>query len=334
MADVVSTNPDISVIPEGRQWLRKVQLIVAKRGRPQQLVADGLDLSELHFRFQVTSADIETPNLMTVRVYNLDAETMRSIVKEYDQVSLSAGYVYSNFSLIFTGTIRQFRRGRESAVDSFLEILAADNDLGYNFGFINTTISPDQQAATWLDIYRQCAGSMSAQVDPQTVEMLQREAGTQGNIFVPRGRVLYGMTRSIMRTLADSIDATWSVQNGVLIVTKNTGVRAGTAISLGPDTGLIGVPETTDSGVEARCLLNPQIRIGVQVSIASNLINETTQLNRFRPTLAPIATLANNSLYRVLAIEHTGDTRGQEWYTDIIGLALDPSLTVTSGAAQ
>jgi hypothetical protein len=331
MADVVA-NSAMTEIPEGRQWLRKVQLIIAKRGSPASLVADGLDISDLHFRFQVTSADIETPNLLTVRVYNLDPDTIQSIVKEYDQVSLQAGYVHANFSLIFTGTIRQFKRGRENAVDSFLEILAADNDLGYNFGFVNTTLSPDQQAATWQDVYTHCAQAMNAQVDPQTVEMLQREAGTQGNIFLPRGRVLYGMGRTLMRHLVDSIDATWSVQNGVMIVTKNTGVRGGAAVVLGPETGLIGVPEATDSGVEARCLLNPSIKIGVQVSIASNLINEATQLNRFRPTLAPTAALANNSLYRVLAIEHVGDTRGQEWYTDLIGLALDPSLIVSGGS--
>ena len=332
MLDVVA-NSNIATTPEGRQWIRKVQLIITKRGRPQALVADGLDLSDLHFRFQVTSADIETPNLMTVRVFNLDPETMRAIIKEYDQVSLAAGYVHANFSLIFTGTIRQFKRGREGAVDGFLEVLAADNDLGYNFGFINTTLSPEQQRSTWEDVYQQCATSMGVQTDPQTAEMLQREAGTQGNIFMPRGRVLFGMTRTILRQMADSIDATWSVQNGVLILTKTTGVRAGTAVVLGPETGLIGVPEATDAGVEARCLLNPQIKIGVQVSIASNLINETTQLSRFRPTLAPVAALANNSLYRVLATEHVGDTRGQDWYTDIVGMALDPSLTITGGTS-
>jgi hypothetical protein len=320
---------DTSAAP-GTQWIRKVQLLVAKRGVQKILTAEGLDLSELHFRFQVTSADNGTPNLMNIRIYNLDDTTMRSIIREYDQVSLQAGYINANFSLIFTGTVRQFRRGWESAVDSFLEIIAADNDIGFNFGFVNTTLSPEQQAATWLDIYRQCAGAMQASVDQQSMEMLQREAGISSQIFTPRGRVLYGLARTILQGMADSIDATWSVQGGVLIVTKNTGVRAGTAIVLGPDTGLVGVPEATDNGIEARSLLNPQLKIGVMVSIASNLINETTQLNRLlRPTLAPVAALANNSLYRVLATEHVGDTRGQEWYTDLIGLALDPSLMVT-----
>lgn len=315
--------------PPGQQWIRKVRLLIAKRSKT--LEADGLDLSDLHFRFQVTSSDGQTPNMMTIRVYNLDDNTLRSIIKEYDQVSLEAGYVSTNFGLIFAGTIRQYKRGRENSVDSFLEILAADNDIGYNFGFISQTLSAEQQAATWADIYRQCATQMGTSVDPQTVEMLQREAGANGNIFQARGRVLFGLTRSIMSVMADSIDATWSVQNGVLIVTKNTGVRAGTAIALGPDTGLIGTPEATDSGIEIRCLLNAKVKIGVRVSVASNLINETTQFNRLWPALAPIAKLANNSLYRVLATEHIGDTRGQEWYTDIIGLALDPSLIVEGG---
>ena len=291
------------------------------------VIADGLDISEMHFRFQTTAGDWETPNSATIRIYNLADEVMRSIVAEYDQISISAGYVYSNFSIIFTGTIRAFRRGRENAVDSFLEIVAADNDLGYNFGFINTSLSEEQQNSTWLEIYRACAKEMRLVTDPESEGLLVKQS-LQGMTFVPRGKVLYGLTRVVMGDLARSLDCNWSIQNGVLKLSQVKGLNPDEdRIVLSAQTGLVGVPDTTDNGIEARCLLNPQLRIGVLVEIDNNLIIETT-LPGIGGTL-PVGqapTLNTSSHYRVLSVEHAGDNRGAEWYSNIVCLGVDLSI--------
>ena len=51
-----------------------------------------------------------------------------------------------------------------------------------------------------------------------------------------------------------------------------------------------------------------------------------------QPGAFALATVANNGLYRVLQVDHVGDTRGQEWYSNIIGLSLDPTTTATQNA--
>lgn len=35
--------------------------------------------------------------------------------------------------------------------------------------------------------------------------------------------------------------------------------------------------------------------------------------------------------YKALCVSHRGDTRGQEWYTEIIGLAVDPTAAIPLG---
>ncbi len=55
------------------------------------------------------------------------------------------------------------------------------------------------------------------------------------------------------------------------------------------------------------------------------------QLIKVDLTLKPGSTtnvappLSSNGIYVIIAVEHSGDTRGVEWYTSIIALAWDPT---------
>jgi hypothetical protein len=315
--------PALPLENQGKLWMRDARLIFAKKATSEeQKTAPGLDMSKFHFRFSVNSSDLETPNLLSLRVYNLAPETISSLVEEFDQVSLEAGYRSpGTFGMIFSGTIRQFKFGKESVTDDFLEIIAGENDIGYNFGFINTTLDASVQIVTWQDVYRQCCAAMGLDKDHQTMEFLEKSG-----VYFPRGRTLYNLARVTAREMAASVGARWSSQNGTLVLIPDGGVRAGAAIEIGPQTGLVGIPEATDNGVIVHTLLNPNLSIGVPVLIQSNLIVQTVTRNHFRPNLGFVAFTSDQNLYRVLAIDHTGDTRGQEWYSDITCIALNADL--------
>jgi hypothetical protein len=309
---------DISVL--GTQWIRSASLVVAKKGVDVfQTSGPGLDLSDLHFRFTVRGADVETPNTMVVRVYNLADSTRQTIIDEFDQVSLQAGYKNSSVGIIFTGGIKQFKKGRESNVDSFLEITAADNDLGYNFGFVNTTLAA---GATHADIVNRCAAAMGVKVDPAALAL----AATGG--VLPRGRVLFGLARVMMREVAETLGARWSVQNGTLVLISQTSFLPSQAVLLNSQSGLIGTPEATEDGVEIRCLLNPLLQVGCPIQIANDLVNQRSINRNFNTRIlatTQVANVTNDGLYRVLSLDHSGDTRGQDYYSDIVALAINPS---------
>jgi hypothetical protein len=298
------------------QFGRYANLIVANQ-------QTGLDLSQLHFKFRTTNNDADAPNTIEVRVYNLSDRTSHQTIEEFDTVTLDVGYE-NNHAIIFRGTIKQFRRGKENNVDSYLDILAADNDLGYNFGVINQTFGAGTTSQQEAKAY---ADAMDATLDQSADEFL---SATGGVILNPRGKVAFGLARSYMRDLATTFNARWSIQNGILYLIPLSGYLSGEAVKINSLTGMIGIPEATSNGISVRTLLNPQIRIGGAIEINNKDITQTEIRDRFFPgyrTATFVANTSNDGLYRVLVAEYAGDTRDQTWYTEIIGLAIDPSAS-------
>lgn len=325
------------------QWLRKCSLIVSNDQK-------GLDLSQFRIKFQIRQADpiAAKPKTAWIRVYNLapttigNTNSVTGIVAEYTTVTLQAGYQTGAFGIIFQGTIKQFRSGHESAVDSFFDIMAADGDLGYNFAVTNKTLA----AGATLDDARKAhqdaltALGVTEGHNGMTGAAGGGVAGTGGiNPTFLRGPTLYGMSRSGMDNVTDSSGSSWVIENGKVQIVTTKGYAPGTAVVLNSQTGLIGWPEQTESGIYARCLLNPNIKIQGQVQVNNASINQ----NLTPPGQSPFvnfpsltdfrafATVAADGLYRVLVVEHEGDTRGNPWYTNLILLQSDQS---TSGGAQ
>src|SRR5712664_721266 len=188
---------------------------------------EGLYLSELRFNFEVVAADVETPNTATIRVYNLSSQTIDLAIQEFSSVVLQAGYE-GNVGEIFRGTVKQFRRGKERNIDSFLDIYAADTDPAYNFGFVSTSLqagsSSSDRVAQIIDGMQKAQDDAEASIhasaakqaitlDPAASEYLDKNGG-----ILPRGKVFYGLGRSYMRDLATTIKARWSIQNGVVTI--------------------------------------------------------------------------------------------------------------------
>jgi hypothetical protein len=298
--------------PATGQFIRFVQLLVSKGSQ-------AIDLSNLRFRFDVRAADTETPNTMTVRVYNLKQETVNSIIKEFDSVNLVAGYQNGNKGTIFQGDIKQFRFGRERNVDNYLDIMAGEGEQAYNQSVISQSFpsgTPSNQQLSAL------AGSLGLSSAPTNDGFL-----TTGGVL-PRGKVMFGMARLHMRTLADNNGTRWSIQNGSVILVPVTGYLPGEAVKLNSANGMIGTPEQTDNGIVVRCYLNPLIKIGQQVEINNKDINQAVIKSQFFPSYTSQyypATVSNDGFYRVLVAEHSGDTRANEFFTELTCLDIDKS---------
>lgn len=298
-----------------RQWLRKISLVVGSNA------GAGLDLSSLRIKFSTKKGDLQTPNTADIRVYNLSDDTVQRVQREFTRVILQAGY-QDNLGIIFRGNIKQVRRGRENGTDTFLDIFAADGDAAYNFATVNKTLAA---GSGQKDVVATCAGAM--QQHGVTQGAMPDLAGPQ----LPRGQALYGMARDYMRTSAQSTDTSWSIQDGQLTMIPRTGYLAGQAVVLTAKTGLIGTPEQTQEGIRAKALLNPQIRIGTRVKIDNkSILRAKLDMNYTAINMRP--KVANDGFYRVLAAEHTGDTHGQDWYTNILCIALDDTVPAALAA--
>jgi len=300
------------------QYLRKWSLILTEGSK-------ALDLSEMHIRFKVNQADNTAPNTASIRIYNLADSTAQAIQKEYQSVVLQAGYETGNFAVIFQGTIAQIVRGRESALDSFVEIHAADGDEAINFACVSK--SSAAAATSNADRIKVATDAMKPYgVDVGNVDL--GDAPETGGIL-PRGKVSFALASHQLDDVCASTATTWSVQGGKIVIIPLTGYLPGEAVVLSAQTGLIGIPEATVDGINVRCLLNPLIRIGGRVQIDNASINLTTVRQQFLyPNYSDANMIANPSsdgFYRVLVSEFTGDNRGNEWYSDLVCLAIDPS---------
>lgn len=304
-----------------RQWKRRASLVVAQG-------SDGLDLSQLRFTFSVRQADIQTPNVATIRVYNLSDQTSQSVQKEFSRVILQCGYEGGAFGVIFDGTIKQVRRGREDAITSYIDILAGDGDAGLNFAILNASLAGGSTPTERI----QAASGAMAPYDVGVGYLPDVEGPT-----LPRGKVLYGMSRDELRAQSSAAGLTYSIQNGKLVFLPLNGFKPGEAVVLNAQTGMIGWPEQTDAGIRVKCLINPQLEIGAKLqldnkSILQALQNPSLQGQLDFANLQASVSLNDDGLYRIYVIEHTGDTRGNDWYSDIVCLSVDG--TVPMGLAS
>jgi|SRR5271166_737600 len=291
-----------------QQFGRKATLLVSNSA------GKGLDLSSLRIKFAVKRSDTPTPNVGDFRVYNLSTATAQLIKKEFTNVIFQAGYL-PNFGVIHKGNIKQVIIGRESATDTFVDIISGDGDQAYNFGVVNTTLAKGSRPTDQI----------TAAIVPMNPLGVSQGYISQIQVTkLPRGKVMYGNSRHYLKSVADTTGCGWSIQDEKINFIKQSTYLPGTAIVLTSKTGLIGQPQQTNEGVNCKCLLNPFIKVAGRIKI-DNASVQALKIDLTTPN-SPAnipAPLTADGVYYVLVSEHVGDTRGQEWYTNLVTLNVD-----------
>lgn len=295
-----------------RQYPRAISLIVFNNS------LDGIDLSQLRIKFSTKSSDSMTPNTADIRIYNLEPNTALKIKKEFKGVILQGGYE-GNKGVIFKGNIKQVIIGRESATDTFIDIVAGDGDRAYNFAIVTQSLASPSQAD-------QIAAASNA---------MAGKGVTQGHIGdtvpgnLPRGKVMFGPARDYLKNAADNSDSNWFIQNEKITFVKKTTYLPSQVVVLNSNTGMVGSPQQTNVGVNVKNLINPRIAPGTRVQIDNASIQalkinlEVKTTKEIAKSIAP--SLTADGVYYVLVMEHTGDTRGGDWYTTCLCLNIAPS---------
>jgi len=299
-----------------QQYGRKISLLVGTD-------SSALDLSAFRIKFTVRRGDYQTPNSLDVRVYNVSSNTANLITKEFSRVVLSAGYDGGNFGLLFDGTLKQKRTGRESATDTYLDLTAADGDEAYNFSVMALSLAAGATPANSIEAFVQAMTPHG--VNKGYIPQLNQSGSVRGKVF-------YGMTRDELRDFANQNGCGWSIQDGKLTVIPLRGYIPGEVPVLSSATGLIGIPEQTQQGINMRVLLNPTIKIGQTVKLDNTTVNQM-RFGLDQGSQAQNQALSQqvktnvDGLYYVMCADHYGDTRGNEWFTDLICLAVDATIT-------
>ena len=309
-----------------QEYLRKLSLVVSS-------ATQAIDFGSFWCTFTVRRGDLQTPNSLDARIYNVKPATASTISKnEFTTVTLSAGYPGS-VGLLFSGNIVQFRVGRVNQQDSYVDITAADGDRAYNYATISATAPAGTKQGSLADLIQQ---ALAAKAGPQGIVKGYQPSFPEGGLV--RGKVLFGMARDECRDFALQNDCKWSIQDGALsfIPWTSYNSQGGPPPVISVSTGLIGVPEQTQQGINIRTLLNPNYRVGTLVQLNSQINQFRFGLDTQSQTSNPGIALQNQAnqqgMYYVMVANHTGDTRGQNWYTDLTCLSVDATLTNTDQA--
>lgn len=333
------------------QWLRAASLQIAdETGNGIELA--GADLSNaLRIRFTASYATGNSPITLQARVYNLSGQTIKLIQslaqKQAPNVkgvpfattarcTMLAGY-QGNLSTLFVGQIYQLRSGYENSTDSFLDIFAGSGDYFKNFATNNVSLSKGNTAVDrW--------NAIGKDASPWQVEFDNPPTGLSTTPSV-RGRVYFGMVRDNLDDLGRSNNFVWNVNGTKVEARPMFTPRPGAAIVINYQTGMVGFPEQTEEGIKVSCLLNPQIIHDTQIKLTNTEISNLLLTNpglsgkgavspnaTFGSQQAVVPVLNTDGTYFVLQVRHTGDTRGNEWYSHIIAINIDTTQSVLPNA--
>lgn len=294
------------------QFMRKATLLIGND-------AEARDLSALHFSFAIKQADLNFPQTATVRIYNVSSETAAKL-KEYTRITIQAGYQQGAFGVVFDGEVVQAKFGRDNAVDTYVDILAAH---GYsaNQAGVSVTLA---KGSTALDLARAAAAAMGLPLVSHIEEAPPP---------LPRGMTAYGMARDALSSAAQTLKAAWFYSSAGIELWPLTVANPGNITVINSATGMIGWPQQTQDGIAVRVLMNPSIGVGSTLQIDNASIQAAT-LSTGYTFINTLPTTDNDGYYRAYVVEHKGNTRGQEWYTDIISLSVDPANWGLSGLVQ
>lgn len=299
------------------QWIRDISLVVGKAG------GEGIELKGLKIAFDILKTDTETPNKAECMIWNLSDETAQRIKDEFDTVILNAGYE-AKIGKIYQGNIIQVRRLRNNSVDKVTHIIMGDGDESYQYSMVNKTLAA---GATQADIL----GAAMDEIKKRGVE-LGHVPDNLSEFELPRGKVLFRNARDIVRDVCRTVGASWSIQDHKLNIIPLRGILPGEAILISPSTGMVNPgPEQTTEGIKVRCLLNPEIRVGGTIKVEGDVTEAQKQAGKdATPKDSSPAKTASDGVYRVIECRYFGDSyNGNDWFCDILGVAMDDTATQT-----
>lgn len=282
---------------------------------------EALDVSNLRCTFRIEKVAMQTANYAEVSIYNLSAGTEAEIIKEGDRVIVEAGYqgvittdangnlieaTPKQYGVIFDGLVIQALRDKEDNVNYKLTLVCMDGDSFLANNIIKLSVGGGQNQ-------RQIVETIVSKAEtPTETARITPDLSTQ---TLPRGKVFFGTPKQYLNKIASDNNANFWVDDGAVYITKSTDIPAGEALVLTPQTGLLGVPQQNQDGIECKCLLNPNIKLMTMIKIDNSMIRQLKQQVGQYPAL-----LDADGQYQVYKVSYVGDTRGDDWQTEIVGI--------------
>lgn len=320
----------------GQAWELTVQYSTEGGGTSQAvLTSDSWDPDALRMTFEVLQTTLPSPWWFAdICIYNMNKAEIQNTLLNATWVILKAGFQTgpSLFATIWDGPVLQPMFDREDVVDFKVTLHCVANPLVLN-DIVSFSIG--QFASQQLTVARMAneAGLPDISVDNGTMSQAteDRLAGKQ----YPRGKTVFGKVNKELRQIADDqFVNTWCDGNKAYIAELSAGKTIPqpdlvysppfppnyqvSGLPSGTTQSIIGTPRQTPFGVIFTVLLDPRLKVQMPplvVQLVRTLISQIAAI----PGQNLVSPMSANLNFFVAQVRHSGDTRGNEWQTEVTG---------------
>ncbi len=343
----------------GRAW---ALTIIPKSGKmannPILISSDTFGPEALRVEFEIDQLAFSAFWHAEFVIYNADGpitdgpqkgvDLYQAIIQEGDSVIFRAGYQADGPLLpsIWEGPIFYTIQDRVDVVDKRLIIHCLLNRALGTQSFLNDTLPA--RATQFLQAqFIASHAKIGINIDEDYIQGILPSNTTRGAQQLPRAKTYFGNPERYLTALANQNDLlswldnrTWNAASLKLPVADVVAVYAPIQLLDGSprregkvSLSLIGQPQQTNMGVNFRVLLDPVVQVSaplIQVAIQKQYVRQFSI--PYPPERNEFMILGLQDTYVVVGVRFTGDTRGNAWYTDIIGASQVNTAIMMSGS--
>jgi hypothetical protein len=253
-----------------------------------------LSITDLRMAFEVKKSVDKEPNTATLTINNCNARTRADLQQQPLTVQIEAGYA-GVYRSLFLGNLRYGTSAVEGPQwETKLELV--DGGRGYTRGRISRSYNSGTELRTVL---RDAAKSMGLAIPQELLSAPDLSAQIAAGVSVT------GVSRDTLTKLLAPLNYNWSIQDGKLQVLRADQTRDEVWL-INEENGLIGSPEY--SAPEKKSKKNK----GRTLTFSTLLFPELTPGSKVK-----VESRAVNGLHKIKSIQHTGDTHGSDWTTEV-----------------
>lgn len=316
----MSQTPAMSKVPLfGRAWELSVSFAPNANGEQQSTIisSSAWDPESLRMVFEVNITGYSSHSAFwyaKVDIYNLSPDLAQQLIAgQGATVKLSAGYQTGTgrYNLIFEGVIYQVMFERVDVVDAKITLMCYTG-LAETIGNF-AVLRGDPQMTQVALIQKMCAAAST----PIPIGAIDSEVLSKTSL--PRARPFFGNPHRYIDGVASANNMqSWYGFDGLAVSTMNAAGDTPSIVYDGASGQIIGTPQQTQDGISMDVLLDPNLRVSVPPQIIQITNSQIRQLGYRPPGYRPY--LDSNGFYLVNGIQHNGDTRGDDWHTEIIAM--------------
>lgn len=303
-------------------WIRYAALVVGDHR--WECGPDEFDL-----RFTITKNQKSKPNKAEISIANLTKTSRSMLTVTGAPVRVEAGYV-GNASTIFVGEVTHagserwgrpqgqhgpYRATRDGG-DVLTHIQARDAQKAFTRAYINKSFAAG--TPRWIAV-QAIAEALGIPLPKSQVELV---SGVYDG-----GAVLTGLASQHLDVLCSTLDLEWSIQDGALQLLRVGASNMEPVIVLSPETGLLDIPGDVEDAVP-RWHGNKKKKLAQQSSgLIKHRTSRITRISLLNPGLrigrrVRLKSADLNGDFRILEVQHAGDTRGEDWKSVVVMGAL------------